>query len=69
MVDISEKQFNFFFFLLQIEDNKLFSNIEEIYTINLAFWMANLSKVVENVSNFSRFLIAMLRKQISKVSM
>lgn len=35
-------------FLLEIEDNKLFSNIEEIYTINLAFWMANLSKVVEN---------------------
>lgn len=40
---------------LQIEASKLFSNIEEIYTINLAFWMANLSKVVENVSNFSTF--------------
>ncbi|XP_068700278.1 pleckstrin homology domain-containing family G member 5-like isoform X4 [Montipora foliosa] len=35
-------------FLQEIEDSKLFSNIEDIYTVNMAFWMANLSKVVEN---------------------
>ena len=38
-------------FFVQIEGSKLFSNVEEIYTVNLAFWMANLSRVVENVSN------------------
>ena len=38
-------------FFVQIEGSKLFSNVEEIYTVNLAFWMADLSRVVENVSN------------------
>ena len=38
-------------FFVQIEGSKLFSNVEDIYTVNLAFWMANLSGIVENVSN------------------
>ena len=38
-------------FFVQIEGSKLFSNVVEIYTVNLAFWMADLSRVVENVSN------------------
>ncbi|XP_073248513.1 uncharacterized protein [Porites lutea] len=35
-------------FLTEIEGSKLFSNVEDIYTVNLAFWMANLSGIVEN---------------------
>ena len=41
-----------YMFISQVEDFKLFSNVEDIYTVNLAFWMAHLSRVVENVSNF-----------------
>ena len=41
---------NLFLLLLQIEASKLFSNVEEIYEVNLAFWTEHLSKVIENVS-------------------
>ena len=50
-------------FFFQIEGSKLFSNVEEIYTVNLAFWMANLSRVVENVSNLLfLFLVNLVTK-------
>ncbi|XP_078373411.1 uncharacterized protein LOC144657010 isoform X4 [Oculina patagonica] len=35
-------------FLAEIEASKLFSNVEEIYEVNLVFWSEHLSKVVEN---------------------
>ena len=43
---------NFLHTFLQIEASKLFSNVEDIYEVNLAFWTDHLSKVVENVSIF-----------------
>lgn len=41
---------SFIFLFEQIESSKLFSNVEEIYEVNLEFWTEHLSKVVENVS-------------------